>query len=59
MLSHVNYRTGAMWDMPVVTAQAHDHGALMVWDLAHCAGVLPVDLSAATPISLSAAPTSI
>jgi kynureninase len=45
MLTHVNYRTGAMHDMVVVTAAAHKAGALTVWDLAHSAGAVPVALN--------------
>lgn len=47
MLTHVNYRSGAMWRMDRVTARVQDAGALMVWDLCHSAGAVPVDLTAA------------
>jgi kynureninase len=47
MVTHVNYQSGLILDMPGLTRRAHEQGALALWDLAHSAGALPVDLSAA------------
>lgn len=44
MLTHVNYKTGYMYDMQALTALGHECGALSIWDLAHSAGAVPVDL---------------
>ncbi|WP_417834615.1 kynureninase [Thalassospira xiamenensis] len=45
MLTHVDYRTGRMYDMKRITKMAHDAGAVVIWDLAHSAGAVPVDLA--------------
>ena len=43
--THVDYRTAQILDAPAITAAAHSHGALMVWDLAHTTGAVPFDAS--------------
>ena len=45
MLTEVDYRTGRRHDMAALTARAHERGALIIWDLAHSAGALPVHLA--------------
>ncbi len=46
-LTDVHYKTGHRLDMDAITARAHKHGVLTVWDLCHSAGALPVDLNGA------------
>lgn len=47
LITEVDYRSGRRHDMAKLTAKAHDMGALAIWDLAHSAGAVDVDLSAA------------
>jgi kynureninase len=43
-LSHVVFKSGFLYDMAAVTARAHEVGALVLWDLSHSAGVVPIEL---------------
>ena len=54
LLTHVNYRTGRMHGMNEVTRAAHDRGALMIWDLSHSVGAVPVNLKGSGPVAEAA-----
>ena len=45
MLTHAHYKSGEMFDMEALTKAAHTKGALVLWDLSHSTGALPVDLN--------------
>ncbi|MBB4567033.1 kynureninase [Rhizobium leucaenae] len=47
LLNHVNYKSGELRDMSALTRRIHEAGALVIWDLCHSAGALPVDLDGA------------
>ncbi|TPL05799.1 MULTISPECIES: kynureninase [unclassified Mesorhizobium] len=48
LVNHVNYKSGELRDMAALTRMAHDAGALIVWDLCHSAGAMPVELDRAS-----------
>jgi kynureninase len=48
VLTHVHYKSAAMHDLRTITERAHEHGALVLWDLSHSAGAVEVDLDAVT-----------
>lgn len=47
ILSHVNYRTGYLYDMNSITNKIKENGALVIWDLCHSVGALPINLKEA------------
>jgi len=47
VLTHVHYKSAAMHDLRAITDRAHEHGALVLWDLSHSAGAVELDLDAA------------
>ena len=47
LLTQVNYRSGRQWNVNELTALAHERGALIIWDLCHSAGAVPIALDEA------------
>jgi kynureninase len=45
-LTHVDFRSGATYDLDLITDAAHAHGAVMIWDLCHSVGAIPVNMHA-------------
>lgn len=45
LLTHVDFKTGNMHDMADLTRRAHDVGAMVLWDLSHSTGAVPLELS--------------
>jgi kynureninase len=45
LLTHVHYKTGQKYDMAALTKAAHEAGALVLWDLSHTGGAMPVALN--------------
>jgi kynureninase len=45
VLTHVHYKSGFISDMPAITKRAHEKGALILWDLSHTTGAMPVDVN--------------
>ena len=46
LLTHVDYRTGSMFDLETITNKIHENGSTIIWDLAHSAGAVPLNLKA-------------